>query len=211
MTTMQRVRYIGKPLVFAACALPALLVAGDLFGITGTLGANPIEEILDRCGNWGLRGMMIVLAVTPLRVLTGRHWIGGFRRMLGLFAAFYVGVHFAVWLVLDQGLYLPGIAEDIVERPFISIGLIALLLLGAMTATSTDGMRRRLGRQWQRLHYGAYLTAILGVWHYWWQVKADILEPAIYAAILTLLLGFRLRRKLARRSSNGPARPYCPP
>ena len=211
MTTMQRVRYIGKPLVFAACALPALLVAGDLFGITGTLGANPIEEILDRCGNWGLRGMMIVLAVTPLRVLTGRHWIGSFRRMLGLFAAFYVGVHFAVWLVLDQGLYLPGIAEDIVERPFISIGIIALLLLGAMTATSTDGMRRRLGRQWQGLHYGAYLTAILGVWHYWWQVKADILEPAIYAAILTLLLGFRLWRKLARRSSNGPVRPYCPP
>ena len=116
-----------------------------------------------------------------------------------------------MWLVLDQGLYLPGIAEDIVERPFIGIGLIALLLLGAMTATSTDGMRRRLGRQWQRLHYGAYLTAILGVWHYWWQVKADILEPAIYAAILTLLLGFRLWKKLARRSANGPARRYCPP
>ena len=119
MTTIQRVRYIGKPLVFAACLVPALLVVSDLFGITGTLGANPVEEILDRFGNWGLRFMMIALAVTPLRFLTGYNWIGLFRRMLGLFAAFYVFVHFAVWLVLDQGVYLPGIVEDIVERPFI--------------------------------------------------------------------------------------------
>lgn len=200
MTTIQRVRYIGKPLVFAVCLVPAFLVVGDLFGITGTLGANPVEEILDRFGNWGLRFMMIALAVTPLRVLTGYNWIGRFRRMLGLFAAFYVFMHFLVWLVLDQGIYLPGILEDIVERPFITIGMIALLLLGAMAATSTAGMRRRLGRQWQRLHYGAYVAAILGVWHYWWQVKADILEPAIYAAILTLLLGFRLWKKLTRRS-----------
>ncbi len=200
MTTIQRVRYIGKPLVFAVCLVPAFLVVGDLFGITGTLGANPVEEILDRFGNWGLRFMMIALAVTPLRVLTGYNWIGGFRRMLGLFAAFYVFMHFLVWLVLDQGIYLPGILEDIVERPFITIGMIALLLLGAMAATSTAGMRRRLGRQWQRLHYGAYVAAILGVWHYWWQVKADILEPAIYAAILALLLGFRLWKKLTRRS-----------
>ena len=200
MTTIQRVRYIGKPLVFAACLVPAFLVVGDLFGITGTLGANPVEELLDRFGNWGLRFMMIVLAVTPLRVLTGLNWIGRFRRMLGLFAAFYVFAHFAVWLVIDQGVYLPGIVEDIVERPFITIGMVALLLLGAMAATSTDAMRRRLGRQWQRLHYGAYAAAILGVWHYWWQVKADILEPAIYAAILTLLLGFRLWKRLTRSS-----------
>ena len=200
MTTTQRVRYIGKPLVFAACLVPALFVVGDLFGITGTLGANPVEEILDRFGNWALRFMMVALAVTPLRILTGYNWIGLFRRMLGLFAAFYVFVHFLVWLILDQGVYLPGIVEDIVERPFITIGMIALLLLGAMAATSTAGMRRRLGRQWQRLHYGAYVAAVLGVWHYWWQVKADILEPAIYAAILTVLLGFRLWRKLARPS-----------
>ncbi len=200
MTTTERVRFVGKPLVFAVCLVPALLVVSDLFGITGTLGANPVEEILDRFGNWGLRFMMIALAVTPLRVITGHGWIGRFRRMLGLFAAFYVFVHFLVWLVLDQGVYLPGIIEDIVERPFITIGMVALLLLGAMAATSTAGMRRRMGRLWQRLHYGAYLAGVLGVWHYWWQVKADILEPAIYAAILTLLLGFRLWRKLMRPS-----------
>ena len=191
MTTIQAVRYVGKPLVFIACLLPALLVVTDLLEITGRLGANPVEEILDRFGNWGLRFVMITLAVTPLRRVTGWNWLTRFRRMLGLFTFFYVAMHFATWLVLDQGLYLAGIAEDILERPFITIGMLALVLLTAMAVTSTSGMRRRMGRRWNQLHYSVYLVGVLGVWHYWWQVKADIREPLIYAVILTLLLGHR--------------------
>ncbi len=199
MTTIERVRYIGKPIVFALCLVPALLIVTDLFEITGRLGANPVEEILDRFGYWGLRFVMIALAVTPLRRITGWNWLVRFRRMLGLFAFFYVLMHFLTWLVLDQGLYLSGIVEDIVERPFITIGMVALVLLTAMAITSTNGMRRRLGKRWDRLHYSAYVVGVLGVWHYWWQVKADILEPLIYALILSALLGHRLWQRVRGR------------
>ena len=192
MTTLDRVRFIGKPLVFAICLLPALFVVTDLFEITGRLGANPVEEILDRFGNWGLRFVMLTLAVTPLRRLSGWNWLSQFRRMIGLFAFFYVGMHFLTWLVLDQGLYLPGIAEDVFERPFITLGMLALVLLSAMAVTSTRGMRRRMGRRWNQLHYSVYAVGVLGVWHYWWQVKADVREPLIYAVILSVLLGYRL-------------------
>ncbi len=192
MDTLTQIRLIWKPLVFVACLLPLGLVVGDTLNITGTLGANPVEEILDRFGNWGLRFIMITLAVTPLRRLTGWNWLARFRRMLGLFTFFYVLLHFLTWLILDQGVLLTAIIEDIAKRPFITIGMAALLLLLALAVTSTNGMRRRLGRRWQKLHNGVYVIAILGVWHYWWQVKQDITEPAIYAAILAALLGIRL-------------------
>ena len=129
MTTIERVRFIGKPLVFGLCLLPFAFVVTDLFEITGRLGANPVEEILDRFGNWGLRFMMIALAVTPLRRITGWNWLSRFRRLLGLFAFFYVLMHFLTWLILDQGLYMAGIVEDIVERPFITIGMAALVVI----------------------------------------------------------------------------------
>ena len=192
MDTLTQIRLIWKPLVFAACLLPFGLVVGDTLNITGTLGANPVEEILDRFGNWGLRFIMITLAITPLRRLTGWNWLARFRRMLGLFTFFYVLLHFLTWLILDQGVLLAAIIEDIAKRPFITIGFAAFLLLIALAVTSTNGMRRRLGRRWQTLHNGVYVIAILGVWHYWWQVKQDITEPAIYAAILAALLGLRL-------------------
>ena len=205
MSTLTQIRFIWKPIVFLACLVPALLVVGDAFEISGRLGANPIEEIQDRFGQWGLRFMMIALAVTPLRQLSGRAWLTRFRRMLGLFAFFYVLLHFLVWLILDQGLLLSAIAEDVIKRPFITIGFVALLLLLAMAATSTAGMRRRLGVRWQQLHYGAYVVGILGVWHYWWQVKQDIREPLVYAAILTVLLGYRVVRK--RLNAHARSRP----
>jgi len=186
------VRFVGKPAVFLLCLLPALLVIGDAFEVTGRLGANPVEEILDRFGNWALRMIMVTLAVTPLRRITGWNWLVRFRRMLGLFAFFYALMHFLTWLILDQGLLLSAILEDLVERPFITIGFAALLLLIALATTSTNGMRRRLGLRWQILHNAVYVIAILGVWHYWWQVKKDITEPLIYAAILAVLLGARL-------------------
>ncbi|MEJ2255614.1 MAG: sulfoxide reductase heme-binding subunit YedZ [Woeseiaceae bacterium] len=191
MDTLRQIRLVWKPLVFVACLVPFALVIGDLFELTGSLGANPVEAILDRFGNWGLRFIMITLAVTPLRRLTGWNWLTRFRRMLGLFTFFYVLMHFLTWLILDQGLLWSAIVEDIAERPFISIGAVALLLLTALAVTSTNGMRRRLGRRWQTLHNAVYVIGVLGVWHFWWQVKLDTLEPLIYAVILTALLGYR--------------------
>ena len=200
MDTLKQIRFIWKPVVFALCLLPGVLVVTDTFEITGSLGANPIEEIQDRLGNWGLRFIMIALAVTPLRRLSGWNWMSRFRRMLGLFAFFYVLIHFFAWLILDQGILWSAIVEDIVERPFITLGFTALLILTAMAATSTNAMRRRLGKRWQQLHYGAYIAGILGVWHYWWQVKKDIQEPLIYAAILSILLGYRVWVRFAKKS-----------
>ncbi|MEJ2275891.1 MAG: sulfoxide reductase heme-binding subunit YedZ [Woeseiaceae bacterium] len=191
MDTLRQIRLVWKPLVFVACLVPFALVIGDLFEVTGSLGANPVEAILDRFGNWGLRFIMITLAVTPLRRLTGWNWLTRFRRMLGLFTFFYVLMHFLTWLILDQGLIWSAIIEDIAERPFITIGVVALLLLTALAVTSTNGMRRRLGRRWQTLHNAVYVIGALGVWHFWWQVKLDTLEPLIYAVILTALLGYR--------------------
>lgn len=179
--------------------MPAILIVTDLFEITGRLGANPIEEIQDRFGYWGLRFVLITLAVTPLRRVTGRNWLTRFRRMLGLFAFFYILMHFLTWLILDQSLLLTAIKEDIFERPFITIGFTAFLILVAMAATSTNGMRRRLGKRWQRIHNGVYVVGILGVWHYWWQVKLDVRDPLIYAVILALLLGYRIRLRYTHK------------
>ena len=201
MSTLQQVRFIWKPLVFVFSLVPAILVCTDATGITGGLGVNAVEDIQDRFGNWGLRFIMITLAVTPLRQLTGRSWLIRFRRMLGLFAFFYVLMHFLTWLILDQGLLLSAIKEDVFERPFITVGFSAFLLLVAMAVTSPLAVRRRMGKRWQTLHNSVYAVAILGVVHFWWQVKLDTREPLVYAVILGVLFGFRLRRYLrpARR------------
>ena len=210
MNTLQKVRFVGKPIVFSLCLTPALLVVGDALNITGQLSANPVEDILDRFGVWGLRFIMITLAVTPLRHVTGWNWLVRFRRMLGLFAFFYVLMHFLVWLLLDRGLAAdPGfewaiVLEDLTERPFITIGFIALLLLIALAATSTAGIRRRMRQSWDKLHYSVYAIAILGVWHYWWQVKKDASDAWIYAIILAVLLGIRIYRRLWRRQGRRP-------
>ena len=197
MNTSHLIRFLWKPLVFIACLTPFGLVAGDVYGITGALGANPIEEVQDRFGIWGLRFVVIALAVTPVRQISGWIWLGRFRRMLGLYAFFYIFMHFLTWLVLDQGMLMSAIVEDIAVRPFITIGFAAFVILAALAATSTAGMRRRMGRRWQKLHNWVYLAAILGVWHYWWQVKLDTSDPAIYATILTLSLGYRIWRRRA--------------
>ena len=143
--------------------------------------------------------------MTPLRLVAGAAWLAQLRRMLGLFAFFYVVLHFLVYFVLDQGAGLGYVVEDIVERPYITLGMAALVILMALALTSTHTMRRRLGRRWQQLHNLVYVAAILGVWHYWWQVKLDIAEPLVYAVILALLLGFRLL-KTHRRSGILPRR-----
>jgi len=200
LETLRQIRLAWKPLTFLVCLLPFALVAGDAFEITGRLGANPVEEIMDRLGNWSLRFIMITLAVTPVRRLMGWNWLQRFRRMFGLFTFFYVLMHFLTWLILDQGLLLSAIFEDLTKRPFITIGFAGLMFLTSLALTSTNAARRRMGRRWQEMHNLVYLIGIIGVWHYWWQVKLDTTEPLVYAVILVILLGSRLwyRRKLAQ-------------
>ncbi len=188
MNTLQQIRFIWKPLVFLVCLLPALHVVGDALGYSGQLSANPVEDILDRFGNWTLRFIMITLAITPSRRLTNWNWLSRYRRMLGLFTFFYAFMHFLTWLVLDRELRFSDIVEDLIERPFIALGFTAIVLLTALAVTSVTAIRRRMGRNWQKLHNAAYVIAILGVWHYWWQVKKDVSEPLIYASVLTVLL-----------------------
>lgn len=197
------VRRVFKPILFLLCALPLLLLACEAFGIGGaSLGTNPVERVQDTFGQWGLRFLVITLAVTPLRDWFNAPWLVQLRRMLGLYAFFYVLMHFLTWLFLDQGLYWSGIVEDIAKRPFITIGCAALLLLIPLAVTSTNGMMRRLGKRWKTLHRLVYLIALLGVWHYYWQVKKDVTEPLIYLTIVLVLLGWRVwqvrpRRKVA--------------
>lgn len=188
-----------KALLFLLCLVPLVKLALELFGIAGTsLGANPVEELIHRFGIWGLNFLLITLAVTPLRFLTGRNWLIRFRRMLGLFAFFYILMHFLTYAGLDQRFDLTVILEDIAERPFITIGFIAFLLLIPLAVTSTNRMMKRLGRRWQKLHRLVYVIAVLGAWHFYWQVKLDTLEPVIYAAILAVLLGYRIWRRYVR-------------
>jgi len=154
--------------------------------------------LIHRFGIWGLNFLLITLAVTPLRFLTGRNWLIRFRRMLGLFAFFYILMHFLTYAGLDQRFDLPAIFEDIAERPFITIGFTAFLLLIPLAVTSTNRMMKRLGRRWKKLHRLVYLIAILGVWHFYWQVKLDTLEPTIYIIILAVFLAYRIWRRHVR-------------
>jgi sulfoxide reductase heme-binding subunit YedZ len=192
-----------KALLWPLCLAPLLLMLLGLFERAGFgLGANPVEELLHQCGKWGLKFMLLTLAITPLRRWLGWAWLIRFRRLLGLFAFFYLLLHFSVYLVLDQGLDGSAVLEDIIERPYITLGMTALLMLLPLAATSTRGMQRRLGRRWQKLHRLIYPIAILGVWHFWWQVKQDILEPASYAAILAMLLGARLWHRYRSKTAS---------
>lgn len=164
------------------------------------MGANPIEEITHRTGWWTLAFLMLTLAVTPVRQITGLGWLIKLRRMLGLFAFFYASLHFAIYLGLDQFFAFDYILEDIAERPYITVGFTALLILTPLAVTSTKRMVKRMGgRRWSRLHKLVYLAAALGVLHFLWLVKADIREPAIFAAVLITLLGYRLIAELRRR------------
>jgi sulfoxide reductase heme-binding subunit YedZ len=152
------------------------------------LGANPIEALLHVMGRWGLGFLLMSLAVTPIRRITGWNAVIRTRRLLGLFAFFYLSLHFLVYLVLDQGLAWSFILEDIVKRPFITVGFASLVLLVPLAVTSTKGWIRRLGRRWQRLHRLVYPAAILGVVHFYWKVKADTFWPLVAGGVLALLL-----------------------
>jgi sulfoxide reductase heme-binding subunit YedZ len=192
---------LTKALLWPLCLAPMIFMVLGALQVRGfSLGANPVEYLLHHCGKWGLRFLLITLAITPVRHWLGWNWLVRYRRLFGLFAFFYVALHFTVYFWLDQQLDLGGIVEDIVKRPYITIGMAALLMLIPLALTSTRGMMRRLGRRWQKLHRLVYVIAILGVWHFWWQVKADILEPLIYATILTVLFGARIWRRQRQRA-----------
>ena len=185
--------------MFLLCLLPLAVLLARAFSVAGLgLGANPIEELLHELGRWGLKFLLLTLTVTPLRRWTGWIWLIGFRRMLGLFAFFYVVLHFTVYAVLDQGLDIADIFEDILKRPYITLGMAGLLMLVPLAVTSTKGMMRRLGKRWQKLHRLVYVIAIVAVWHFYWQVKLDTLDATVYVVILAGLLGTRVyyaRRK----------------
>lgn len=185
-----------KPLVFILCLVPLALLGADAYG--DRLGANPIETITRSTGTWTLVFLLITLSVTPLRRLTGVNTLIRLRRMLGLYAFFYACLHFAIYFWLDQFFDWSAIVKDIIKRPFITVGFFAFVLLIPLALTSTNAMVKRLGgRRWQLLHRLVYVIAIAGVVHYLWLVKKDITQPLIYAAVLSVLLGYRLVRASA--------------
>ena len=180
-----------KPLVFLACLLPLARLGWK--GYMGLLGANPIEVITHSTGDWTLIFLLITLAITPLRKLTGQHWLIRYRRMFGLFAFFYVSLHFVTYIWLDKSFDVHEMLVDIAKRKFITVGFTGFLLLIPLALTSTKNSIRRLGgKRWQLLHRLIYVSAVCGVIHYLWLVKADIRKPLQYGMILTVLLGYRL-------------------
>lgn len=174
---------------------------------TRGLGSNPIEKVLLHTGYWGLLLLVVTLAVTPVRKWTGANALIQARRPLGLFAFFYLTLHVSTYVGLDQFFAWDVIVEDVLERPFITVGAVAFLLLVPLAVTSTRRWIRRLGRNWTRLHRLVYPAAILGVVHYYWGVKTEALAPPVLGGILALLLGFRAYSALRRRRRSEPPAP----
>jgi sulfoxide reductase heme-binding subunit YedZ len=206
----RRYRLVYKPLLFLACLVPLAWVVGGVLGLpVPSLGADPVRKVLGILAHSALNLLLITLSVTPLRQLTGNAQLLKVRRMLGLFAFSYALLHFLTYIGPFQGFSWTAIARDLVKRPYITIGFAALVLLVPLAVTSTNAMMRRLKRRWQSLHRLIYVIAILGVWHYWWQVKKDIREPLIYVVLLSLLLGWRLWRR-QRSATSRSAAPKAP-
>lgn len=194
--------FVLRAAIFLASLIPLARLLW--LGFDDGLGANPIEFITRSTGTWTLTFLLITLGITPLRRITSWQWPIRLRRMLGLFAFFYACLHFTTYIWLDQFFDLSGIYQDIFKRPFITIGFSSFLLMIPLALTSTQAMMRRLGgRNWKHLHRLVYLIAAGGVVHYWWLVKKDVTQPAIYAAVLALLLCFRLWFRL-RKSPPAP-------
>lgn len=188
-----------KAAVFAAALWPAAALAWGFY--TNDLTANPGDYITDQTGTWTLAFLVITLAVTPIRRLTGWNAVIRLRRMLGLFAFFYATLHMLTWVVFINILDVRFMIEDVVRRPFITVGMATFLILLVLAATSNRFSIRRLGRRWQTLHRLVYLAAIGGVVHFWWLVKADLTLPVRWAAAVTVLLGVRAWWAYRRRRS----------
>lgn len=189
-----------KRLLFLLALAPLFRLV--FLGVNDDLGANPVEFIIRSLGTWALTFLLITLAITPLRKLTGANWLAQLRRMLGLYAFFYALLHMAAYVGLDQWFDWQAIGKDIAKHPFILAGFSAFVLLIPLAATSTNAMMKRLKKNWQKLHTLVYPIALLGVLHYFWLVKKDVTQPLVYAAVLAMLLGIRLIEKLRRQTSS---------
>lgn len=195
-----------KVAVWAVCLFP---LAGLIWqGTHGGLTANPLEFVTNATGTWGLNFLLLSLTVTPLRKLTGQAWLIKFRRLIGLFAFFYIFLHFLTYIVFDREFDFAGVPLDVVKRPFITAGFVAFVILLALAATSTTWSIRKLGgKNWNRLHKMVYVAAIAGALHYIWKVKSDYTRPGIYAAILAVLLGYRVVVWLQARQTDRAVSP----
>jgi sulfoxide reductase heme-binding subunit YedZ len=199
-------RTLLKSLVFVLALVPLGWLAFTVW--TGRTGPNPAEDIILTTGIWALRFLLITLAITPVRRLTGVNVVIQYRRMLGLFAFFYACVHLFSYMLFDRLFQIGEVLTDIADRPFIMAGMTALALMIPLAVTSTKGWIRRLGRRWQTLHRIVYFSAAAACLHFAWNVKVVVGEPVYYAAILAMLLGFRLlwRLRLPERLAPRPAR-----
>ena len=192
----------NKIALFALALVPLALMLNA--AIQNNLGPDPAQALAHMSGDWALRLLLITLAVTPIRMLTGvAAWIQ-YRRMLGLFAFFYACLHLLVYAVFLLELQWQDLAGDILERPYITVGFTALLILLPLAITSTRGWQRRLGRKWKRLHKAIYLAMALVLLHILWQARSDIAEPLFYIGLFFLLMAFRMpviKRRLSRGQS----------
>lgn len=196
---------LAKTLLFIAALLPAAYLTYGIF--SDGLGANPAETLQTQTGIWALRFLVLTLAVTPIRRLTRWNPIIQYRRMLGLFAFFYAFLHLLAYAVLDRYFDFSGVWEDVVERPFITAGMVAFILMVPLALTSTKGSIRRLGRRWQLLHRLIYISAIAAAIHYLWKVKIIGGSPVYYALIVGALLAFRIVWPMWTRRPRSAARP----
>ena len=193
----ERVRQLKRAL-FVSALLPLLI--NVWLAAQDRLGANPIESLTRSSGDWTLYLLTLTLAITPLRRLSGQHWLQALRRMLGLFAFFYACLHFTTFIWFDHFFDLAEIGRDVWKRPFITIGFAALLLLIPLAVTSTDAMQRRLGRRWSQLHRLVYGVALLALLHFWWMRagKQNFAEPILMSAIIMILLAARAAGPIQR-------------
>jgi len=200
---MQDVRF-NKFLISLNALIPLAFLAYD--GYRGQLGANPLEFFLRTTGVLTLTFLIITLSVTPLRKIFGWNPLIKYRRMLGLYTFFYASIHLVTYSIFDKSLDLRAIVADVWQRPFIAIGMLAFTLLVPLAVTSTNGWVKRLGgKRWAKLHKLSYVIVILGVIHFWMIVKSDVFYPAIFALVVTVLLGYRLitSNALAARMGGG--------
>jgi len=181
----------AKLLVLVNCAVPATLLGWDAW--YHKLGVNPVNFAILTTGLMALIFLLLTLAVTPLRKITGLNWLISFRRMLGLYAFFYVCAHFLIFFSLDRGFSVSSTLHEIIKRKYLWLGITGLLVMVPLAVTSTNAMIKRLGgKRWRMLHRLAYVAAVAGVIHYYMQVKADVRQPLVFAAVLAILLGYRL-------------------
>ena len=182
-----------KPLVFVLCLIPFALLGMN--ALNNNLGPNPVEEMIRTLGDWGIYFLLTGLAITPARKVFKLNWLIRYRRMIGLFAFFYVSMHFLSYLWFEQFFSVQEIVKDIIKRPFITIGFVCYLLLVPLALTSTNGMMKRLKKNWVRLHKVVYPVSMLALLHYFMMIKADYLVPGVMLVILSLLLGYRVVTK----------------